>query len=125
MSPAAGGKPANDPEAFAKNLRTLVGELRSRTGASVLWTTTPPLPPGYKNTAVLVGAVELYNTAAAAVMEDLDVPIVDLHTQITLALEKATDGRRPGGRDFNQLMRTDLSPPLVEAGRWLLDARRR
>lgn len=125
MSPAAGGIPVSTLPTFTKNLRRLVERIRTVSDAPLIWMSSLPLPPGYRNTCIEPGSVEAYNSAAEAVMRDLGVPIVDLHGQITARLEAAAkDGKRIVGRAYNRLIGSDLSGELVAALRATLAGRR-
>jgi len=73
--------------AYIRNLRLIVERLRRETYASIVFaTTTPflkPLDPSVPLPKCKPAAiVERYNTAAVRVMDDLGVPVNDLHKAI-------------------------------------------
>lgn len=78
------GKPAEgtigrrqvELDAYRDNLRAIVKRLK-RTGATLIWCTTTPVPEGAKGR--VVGDEEEYNAVAADVMREEGVAINDLH----------------------------------------------
>ena len=70
------GKQVATLEQYETNLRTIVARLR-QTGAKLVWASTTPVPGGSQ------GRVESdevkYNEVAARVMQELGVPVDDLH----------------------------------------------
>lgn len=78
------------PEQYEANLRTIVERIREKTGAVVLFATTTPILDDRAAAArqgrdyeLLGGSVEQYNTIAKEVMEELKVPVNDLHAAIS------------------------------------------
>jgi lysophospholipase L1-like esterase len=74
------------PEQYEANLRQIVGQIRDRTDAIVLFATTTPILDERAAKArrgrdyeLLGASVEQYNRIARKVMEELDVPVDDLH----------------------------------------------
>ncbi|MFM7244385.1 MAG: SGNH/GDSL hydrolase family protein [Planctomycetaceae bacterium] len=65
-----------DLDAYRDNLRTVVRRLKT-TGATLIWCTTTPVPPGAKGREP--GDEIAYNAVAAEVMKDEGVAINDLH----------------------------------------------
>lgn len=65
-----------DLDAYRDNLRTIVRRLKA-TGATLIWCTTTPVPPGAKGR--VPGDEVAYNAAAAEVMKDEGVATNDLH----------------------------------------------
>ena len=63
-------------DAYRENLRAIVRRLKA-TGATLIWCTTTPVPPGAKGR--VAGDELAYNAAAAEVMKDEGVAINDLH----------------------------------------------
>jgi len=82
-------KPQVPPEAYEKHLDTLVTRLK-KTGATLIWRTTTPVPEGAKGR--VVGDSAKYNAIAAKVMEKHGIETHDLYA---LALEKAEEIQRP------------------------------
>ncbi len=74
------------PEQYEANLRKIVERIRSQTKAVVLFATTSPIlderaaaTRSKAEYALLEASVEQYNAIAAKVMQELQVPINDLH----------------------------------------------
>jgi acyl-CoA thioesterase-1 len=65
-----------DLDAYRANLRAIVRRLKA-TGATLIWCTTTPVPPGAKGR--VPGDEVAYNAAAAEVMKDEGVATNDLH----------------------------------------------
>jgi lysophospholipase L1-like esterase len=63
-------------DAYRDNLRAIVRRLKA-TGATLIWCTTTPVPPGAKGR--VPGDEVAYNAVAAEVMKDEEVAINDLH----------------------------------------------
>ena len=72
-----GGKPQVPLADYEKNLEKLVVRLK-KTGATLIWRNTTPIPPGSKGR--YVGDSVKYNEAAARIMKKYDVPTHDLFT---------------------------------------------
>lgn len=79
---------------YEKNLTTLVQRLR-KTGATLIFATTTPLPPGIAH--ITPGDELKYNEAALRVMKEYEVLIDDLHAWITPHLQTA---QRPANVHF-------------------------
>jgi len=86
------GKQQVPPEAYEKNLRELVKQLKA-TGAKLIWATTTPIPEGELNPPRSFEKVPIYNTIAKRVMEENGVAINDLNTYITPHLAKLQNPR--------------------------------
>ncbi len=74
------------PEQYEANLRKIVDRIRSQTKAVVLFATTTPIlddraaaTRGKADYALLEASIEQYNAIARKVMQELNVPIDDLH----------------------------------------------
>ena len=91
------------PDQFEANLRKIVDRIRSQTKAVVLFATTTPIlddraaaTRGKAEYALLDASVEQYNAIAVKVMQELKVPIDDLHAVFPDAASRgeaiATDG---------------------------------
>jgi len=80
-----GGKPQVPLADYEKNLEKLVVRLK-KTGASLIWRNTTPIPPGSKGR--YVGDSVKYNEAAARVMKKHDVPTHDLFTMSKKRMEE-------------------------------------
>jgi len=78
------------PEQYEANLRTIVERIREKTGAVVLFATTTPILDDRAAAArkgrdyeLLGRSVEQYNAIAGRVMEELKVPVNDLHAALS------------------------------------------
>ena len=80
-----GGKPQVPLADYEKNLEKLVVRLK-KTGATLIWRNTTPIPPGSKGR--YVGDSVKYNEAAAIVMKKHDVPTHDLFTMSKKRMEE-------------------------------------
>ena len=80
-----GGKPQVPLADYEKNLEKLVVRLK-KTGATLIWRNTTPIPPGSKGR--YVGDSVKYNEAAARVMKKHDVPTHDLFTMSKKRMEE-------------------------------------
>ena len=94
------GPVVNSLEAYEKNLREIVKQLKA-TGAKLVWATTTPVPAGADGR--LAGDDVKYNEAAARVMKAEGVAIDDLHALATSRLaeiqrEKNVHFTEPGSR---------------------------
>lgn len=74
------------PEQYEANLRTIVDRIRSQTRAVVLFATTTPIldqraaaTRSKADYALLEASIEQYNAIAVRVMQELQVPVNDLH----------------------------------------------
>jgi len=74
------------PDQYEANLRKIVDRIRSQTKAVVLFATTTPIlddraaaTRGKADYALLEASVEQYNAIAVKVMQELKVPVNDLH----------------------------------------------
>lgn len=70
-------KPQVSQEDYRKNLTELVSKLQ-KTGASLIWRNTTPVPPGAKGR--VAGDAVIYNEIAAEVMAKAGVPTHDLYS---------------------------------------------
>lgn len=122
LSPAAGGVPVTSAERYGQNLQAIIVALRER-GVTPIWTTTLPLRPRNRSSAVSEEAITTYNAVALEVMRRLEVPVIDTHEPIRAALD-AVDNPRQLDRTYNELLKADLSGPLVEALRRQVKERR-
>jgi len=82
------------PQEYEKNLRQLVDKLK-KTGATLIWCSTTPVPPGAAGR--VVGDSVKYNAIAAKVMEENDIAIDDLYA---FALPKLKEIMRPANVHF-------------------------
>ena len=80
-----GGKPQVPLADYEKNLEKLVVRLK-KTGATLIWRNTTPIPPGSKGR--YVGDSVKYNEAAARVMKKYNVPTHDLFTMSKKRMEE-------------------------------------
>jgi len=89
------GPQVSTTEEYEKNLRELVKRLKA-TGAKLVWATTTPVPEG--SAGRVAGDDVKYNAVAARVMEELGVPINDLHA---LCMPKLAQWQLPKNVHFN------------------------
>ena len=89
------GKRQVDTEAYEKNLRELVRQLKA-TGAKLIWATTTPVPEGVtpprKNEDVLT-----YNAIAQTIMEENQITVDDLYS---FALPRLAEIQQPANVHF-------------------------
>jgi lysophospholipase L1-like esterase len=78
-------------EAYEKNLRELVRQLRA-TGAELIWASTTPVPEGKLNPPRLNADVQAYNAAARKIMDEHKVAVDDLYA---FALPQLAKLQRP------------------------------
>lgn len=71
-----GGKLSTTPDAYVRNLETLVTQLKA-TGAKLIWASTTVVPEG--EAGRFVGDDAKYNAVAAQVMQRHGIPTNDLH----------------------------------------------
>jgi len=74
----AGGIPNTSPEQYEKNLRELAKRLKF-TRAKLVWGSTTPIRHSSTNVFELKSEIE-YNTIAAKVMKENEIPINDMYT---------------------------------------------
>lgn len=91
------GKRQVEVEDYEKNLRQLVERMK-KTGATLVWANTTPVPKGTLKPVRTFGDVEIYNDIAARVMKENDVRINDLNAYITPKLDIL---QRPNDVHFN------------------------
>ena len=113
MSPAAGGVPVTPLAKYGDNLERLVDRLHQSTHR-ILWLTTMPLNPRQRSGAISAADVAPYNAVASQRMAALGVEVVDLHAQVTDALQDAKH-ERERNHQHHLLFKKDLSKPLVDA----------
>jgi lysophospholipase L1-like esterase len=84
------------PDQYEANLRKIVERIRQETKATVLFATTTPIldERAAKSRTkaeyeLLEASIEKYNTIAKQVMQDLKVPVDDLHSLLTDADKRA------------------------------------
>ena len=111
MSPRAGGVQITRVEDYSKNLANLVARLR-KSSSRVLWLTTMPLQPRQRTSAIVTSDIPIFNAAASVIMTKMNVEVVDVHAQITLALSVAKN-QRARDRLHHDLFKKDLSAQLV------------
>lgn len=70
-----------EPEAYEKNLRELVGQMKAvAPGAKLIWCSTTPIPEGLTDPKRVVSDVVKYNALAKKVMDEAGVEIDDLYS---------------------------------------------
>jgi lysophospholipase L1-like esterase len=73
------GKRQVDIEAYEKNLRELVRQLKA-TSAELIWATTTPVPQGNLNPPRKSEDVVAYNVIAQKIMEENKIAVDDLYS---------------------------------------------
>jgi len=86
------GRQQVPPEAYEKNLRELVAQIKA-TGAKLIWATVTPIPDGELTPPRTFDKVSTYNAIARRVMEENGVVINDLNAAITPHLAKLQNPR--------------------------------
>ena len=86
-----------EPEAYRKNLETIVKKLKA-TGAKLIFATTTPYPDGCKPTRLPADA-QLYNEVATKVMEANNIPVNDLNS---LVKDRLDELQRKANVHFNK-----------------------
>lgn len=86
------GRQQVPPEAYEKNLRELVAQIKA-TGAKLIWATVTPIPDGELTPPRTFDKVPTYNAIARRVMEENGVVINDLNAAITPHLAKLQNPR--------------------------------
>jgi len=111
------------PDQYEGNLRKIVDRIRSQTKATVLFATTTPIlderaaaTRSKADYALLEASVEQYNAIAAKVMQELQVPINDLHA---LFPDPASRGEALGadGVHFTDAGKSGLAKAVAAAVR--------
>lgn len=99
------------PEQYEANLRAIVGRIREKTNAKILFATTTPILDARaaevrsdRDYELLAASVASYNEIAEKVMGDLSVPVNDLHSVIA-----------EGSQPVEELIRND-GVHLTETG---------
>ncbi len=105
------------PAEYEKNLRTLVERLK-KTGATLIWRNTTPVPEG--SSGRQVGDAVKYNEIAAKVMADNDIPTDDLYT---FAKEHMAEIQLPANVHFSPEGSEKLAGQVVAAIQKALDER--
>jgi len=94
LANVADGKIQVPIDQYESNLRTLVERLKL-TKAKLIWRSTTPVPKGAKGR--IVGDAAKYNTIAAEIMKEHNIPIDD---QYAFALSRLTQIQRPANVHF-------------------------
>lgn len=109
------GKRQVEPAAYEKNLRTLVARLK-KTGATLIWASTTPIPDPPLQPERTFGDETEYNRIAARIMEEENIRINDLHSWILprfSELQKPKDLHYlPAGSEF---LADKVSREILEA----------
>ncbi len=90
------GKHQVPVDAYEKNLRELVGRLK-KTGATLIWCATTPVPTGANSPPRKVEDVIAYNAAAKRVMDENQIATDDLYA---FALPRLAKIQRPANVHF-------------------------
>lgn len=119
LAPPHLGKQVASPEAYEKNLRTLVTRLK-RTGATLVFATTTPVPAGAD------GRVETdaprYNAVAMRVMKGMGVAVDDLYAFV---VPRQSEIQRPKNVHFTDAGSAQLADAVVASLVPLLPSARR
>ena len=94
----ADGQRQVSPEAYEKNLRELVSQLKV-TGAKLIWATTTPVPEHVQGVVRHPEDVPLYNGIANGIMDEKTVAIDDLYA---FALPQVSTIQRPKNVHFTE-----------------------
>jgi acyl-CoA thioesterase-1 len=97
------------PDEYEKNLRQLVKRMQ-KTGATLIWRSTTPVPQGAKGR--VVGHSAKYNEIAKRVMADADVTIDDMYAYSKPRLKKI---QRPANVHFTPAGSSELAAGAVKA----------
>lgn len=84
-------------DAYEKNLRELVAKMK-KTGATLIWCSTTPVPAGCDNPPRKTADVPLFNAAAKRVMDENQIAIDDLYA---FALPQLAKIQRPANVHFS------------------------
>lgn len=106
---AADSKQQVPPQEYEANLRKLVARLK-QTNAKLIWRSTTPVPAGCKGR--VVGHSAAYNTIAAKIMEENNIPTDD---QYTFAMRCLKDIQRPANVHFTPNGSKKLAEQTVAA----------
>ncbi len=105
------------PEDYEKNLRAIFARLK-KTGATVIWATTTPVPPGAKGR--VPGDEVTYNAIAAKIAADEKLAVNDL---FTLVKEHQANWQRKADVHFNDAGSQGLADQVAKEILSALDAR--
>ncbi len=106
------------PDDYRKNLGLLFDRLE-KTGATLIWATTTPVPPGA--TARIPDEAKAYNAVAEEVLKGRTVAVNDLHA---VALADLKTYQRPANVHFNEAGSKALAKAVAESVRTALAAKR-
>lgn len=119
------------PEQYEANLRRIVERIRSQTQATVLFATSTPILDARAATtrsqaeyALLEASIEQYNAIARKVMQELQVPIDDLHAVFPDATSRA-EALGADGVHFKDAAKAKLAEAVTAAVTPHLPAARR
>ena len=105
----AGGIRATNAVSYENNLRTLVNRLKA-TGSKLIWASTTPIRHSTTGLFQMGSEIE-YNTIAAKVMTEQDVPINDMYNHVVGIIDM--DKPAAHGADPFYFDRKPLYPPIV------------
>lgn len=111
------GEPQVSLADYESNLRTIVARLK-KTGASLVFATTTPVPEGKLNPPRVPADVERYNAVARRVMKEADVPVDDLYS---FALPRLAKIQLPANVHFTDAGYEELATEVVKHIRRALD----
>ncbi len=111
MPPGSGGVRTSDRQSYEQNLKQLVVRLKA-TQAKLIWASTTPI----RHSASKVfdkGSEIQYNTIAAKVMSENDIPINDMYEHV----KSLIDMDRPASHGFDPFFfdRKPIHQPVLEA----------
>jgi acyl-CoA thioesterase-1 len=106
---AAGSHQQIPPAEYEKNLQLLVKRMK-KTGATLIWCNTTPVPKGAKGR--VVGDSMKYNQIALRVMKEHDIPVDDLYG---LSIGKLDKIQRPANVHFTPEGSRMLAEQVVKA----------
>lgn len=109
MPQVAGGIRATSPADYEKNLAAIVGRLKA-TGAKLVWASTTPIHTGAGALHNPGSEIE-YNAIAAKVMAANQIPVSDMHAEVTALLGDA----KPTNDPYSFPRGVSIHPPFVAA----------
>jgi acyl-CoA thioesterase-1 len=111
------GEPQVSIADYELNLRTLVARLK-KTGASLVFATTTPVPEGKVSPPRIPADVERYNEVARRVMKEADIPVTDLYA---FALPRSAKIQMPVNVHYTEAGYEELATEVAKHTQRALD----
>ncbi len=111
MAKNAGGVRATSPQQYEKNLQELVKRLKS-TGAKLIWASTTPIRSA-PNGIFEPGTEVEYNSIAARVMAEHNIPVNDMHIHVLGVIDMNRPA--PHGWDPFHFDKKPIHGPIIKA----------